>query len=316
MKASYITAYGGKEVVAYGDIADPVIKETGVIVRVKYASINPVDYKIKSGAIKLISPSSFPRILGTDFSGIIEKTGAKVTGFKPGDHVYGAASIFFGKPGSLAELLFVESKNVRLIPEWLSFEDAASLPVAALTALNGLRKGKTSTGKKVLINGATGGVGHFGLQIAKAKGAFVTATCSKNNAGFANSLGADEVTGYSNDELAALEGRYDVILDAYGKMDHSLICLLLKRGGTYASTLFRPYSVFSALLVSLVYNKKLTSSNLRTLPEDFDDLEKMLLEKKVKPNIDKIFTLREADSAFEYAEKGRPKGKVMVSIGL
>jgi NADPH:quinone reductase-like Zn-dependent oxidoreductase len=314
MKASYITAYGGKEVVACGDVPDPVITDTGVIVKVKYASINPVDYKIKSGAIKLISPSTFPRILGTDFSGIVEKTGALVTGIKPGDRVYGAAPIFFGKPGTLAELLLVESKNARLMPDWLSFEDAASLPVGALTALNGLRKGNTRTGKKVLVNGATGGVGHFGLQIAKAKGAHVTATCSKNNFDFARSLGADVVTGYSNEELSALDGGYDVILDAYGKMDHALICRLLKRGGIYASTLFMPYSVFSAFLIRFVYNKKLTSSNLRSLPEDFDDLEKLLHEKNVKPYIDKTFTLQDAAEAFEYAEKGRPKGKVMVSV--
>jgi NADPH:quinone reductase-like Zn-dependent oxidoreductase len=314
MKASYITGYGGKEVVSYGDLPDPVITENSIIVRVKSASINPVDYKIKSGTIKLISPSFFPRILGTDFSGTVEKTGSQAAGLKQGDRVYGAAPIIFGKPGTLAELVLVESKNVRLMPEWLSFEEASSLPVAALTALNGLRKGKTGPGKIVLVNGATGGVGHFGLQIAKAKGAFVTATCSKNNFDFARSLGADEVTGYSKEELAALKGKYDIILDAYGKMDHADICRLLKRGGLYASTLFMPYSVLSSFFVRLVWNKKLTSSNLRALSEDYDDLERLLLEKKVKPYIDKTFTLENAADAFEYAEKSRPRGKVLVTV--
>jgi NADPH:quinone reductase-like Zn-dependent oxidoreductase len=314
MKASYITRYGGKEAVGYGELPDPEVTETGLLVAVRYASINPVDYKIKSGAIKLISPSSFPRILGTDFSGIVSKVGAKVTGFKPGDRVYGAAPIFFGKPGTLAELLLVEPKNVRIMPDDLSFEDAASLPVAALTALNGLRKGGTSQGKRVLVNGATGGVGHFGLQIAKAKGAFITATCSKDNADLARSFGADEVSGYSKEQISALGGKYDIILDAYGKMDHAEVCRLLKRGGMYASTLFMPYSAFSAFWVRLVFNKKLTSSNLRALPEDFDDLERMIREKKVKPYIDKTFSLADAAEAFEYTEKGRPKGKVIVKV--
>jgi len=314
MKASCITAYGGKEVVRYGDVADPVLTGTGVIVRVKASSINPVDYKIKSGAIRMVSPSKFPRILGTDFSGTVEQVGSLVTVLKPGDRVYGAKFIFFGKPGSLAEKVLVEQKDIRPMPEWLSFSDAASLPVAALTALNGLRKGNVSPGKKVLINGATGGVGHFGIQIARAKGASVTATCSQANASFATSLGAERVTGYSKGELGALEEKYDIILDAYGKMDKEIICNLLKRGGVYASTLFMPYSALSAFLVRIVYGKRLTSSNMRGKPEDYDDLEKMLMEKKVVPHIEKTFTLENAAEAFEFAEKGRPKGKVIVTV--
>jgi NADPH:quinone reductase-like Zn-dependent oxidoreductase len=314
MKASYITGYGGKEVVGYGELPDPEVTETGLVVAVRYASINPIDYKIKSGAIKLLSPSKFPRILGTDFSGVVTKVGTKVTGFKPGDRVYGASSVFFGKPGTLAELLLVESKNARIMPDDLSFENAASLPVGALTALNGLRKGNTGKGKRVLINGATGGVGHFGLQIAKAKGAFVTATCSKNNADLARTFGADEVSGYSKEQISSLGGKYDVIFDAYGKMEYSEVCRLLKRGGIYASTLFMPWSAISALLVRIVYNKKLTSSNLRSLPEDYDDLERLINEKKVKPYIDKTFSLSDAAEAFEYTEKGKPKGKVLVKV--
>ena len=258
MKTSYITCYGGKEALSYGELPDPEVTENGLIVAVRFASINPVDYKIKSGAIRLVTPSKFPRILGTDFSGIVTKVGAGVTGFKPGDRVYGAAPVFSGKQGSLAELLLVESKYARIMPADLSFEDAASLPVAALTAMNGLRKGGTSQGKRVLVNGATGGVGHFGLQIAKAKGAFVTATCSRANADLARSFGADEVSGYSKEQISALGGKYDVILDAWGKMEVSEITRLLKRGGIYASPLFMPYSAFLTFFIKIFSNKKLT----------------------------------------------------------
>ncbi len=315
MKASYITKYGGREAVVYGELPDPEVTDKGLVVAVKFASINPVDYKIKSGAIKLVTPSKFPRILGTDFSGIVAKTGREVTVFKPGDRVYGAAPVFSGKQGSLSELLLVESKYARIMPADLSFEDAASLPVAALTAMNGLRKGCILQGNRVLVNGATGGVGHFALQIAKAKGAFVTATCSRNNADLARSFGADEVSGYSVEQISALGGKYDVILDAYGKMDWSEVLRLLKRGGVYASPLFMPYLSLPASIIKIFLNKKLTSSNLRALPEDFDGLEKMIRDKKVKPYIDRTFSITDAAEAFEYAEKGRPKGKILVRIG-
>ncbi|HVN58138.1 MAG TPA: NADP-dependent oxidoreductase [Bacteroidales bacterium] len=314
MKASFITAYGGKEVISYGDLKDPELSANGVLVRVKASSINPLDYKIKSGALKFISPAGFPRILGSDFSGIIEKTGAEVSRFRPGDKVYGAVPVMFGKPGALAELVLALQENLRLMPGNLSFEEAASLPVGALTALSGLRKGETGPGKKVLVNGATGGVGHFGVQIAKAMGAYVTATCSSANSEFARSLGADRVTGYSKEELLSLEDKYDLILDAYGKMDYPVVYKLLGRGGTYASTLFMPYKALRKLFSRIAHGKTLTSSNMRALPGDYDELEKLLAEKKVKPFIGKTFTLDQTAEAFEYAEKGHPRGKIIVTV--
>jgi NADPH:quinone reductase-like Zn-dependent oxidoreductase len=314
MKASFITAYGGKEVIAYGDRPDPVIDENGILISVRSASVNPIDYKIKSGAIRIVSPSKFPRILGNDFSGVVEKTGSLVTGFETGDRVYGAALIFRGKPGSMAELMSTDPKKVRKMPSWLSFTDAASLPVAALTALNGLRNAGTGKGTKLFVNGATGGVGHFAVQIAKAKGAHVTASCSTANADFARSLGADTVTGYSERELRSLDGEFDAILDAYGKMSFRVAAGLLRKGGIYASPLFMPYSVPAAWFFRILSGSTFTSSNMRDLPQDYAELEKMLEEKTVKPYIDRVFALKDAAEAFEYTEKGRPKGKVIVNV--
>jgi NADPH:quinone reductase-like Zn-dependent oxidoreductase len=183
-----------------------------------------------------------------------------------------------------------------------------------LTALNGLRKCGITAGKSVLINGSTGGVGHFAVQIAKAKGAFVTASCSSANAELALKLGADEITGYGKDELAKFSNRFDAIFDAYGKMDYADVCRLLKRKGIYASTLFMPTSYFSSILVKLVFGKKLTSSNMRAKQEDYEEIEKLFSEKKLKPVIENIFSLDRAAEAFEFAEKGKPRGKVIIKI--
>jgi NADPH:quinone reductase-like Zn-dependent oxidoreductase len=314
MKASYILSYGGKEAVKYGDLPDPVINENQVLVEVRSVSLNPVDYKIKSGAIRFITGSKFPKILGTDYAGVIRSTGSGITGFSPGDRIYGPAPIIFGKAGSLAELMAVESKYARKIPDGMSFEDASSIPVAGLTALNGLRKCGVKQGSTVLINGATGGVGHFAVQIAKAKGAFVTSTCRQSNSDLARKLGSDEVMGYSGEEIASIDRKFDSIFDAYGKMAFSNVCRLLKRNGVYASPLFFGFSYVSAFFVRLVLGKKLTSSNLRILPEDFDEIEKLYTEKKLKPVIERTFTLENAAEAFAFAESGKPRGKIIVKI--
>ncbi len=190
----------------------------------------------------------------------------------------------------------------------MSFNEAASLPIAALTALNGLRKCGVKAGSHVLINGGTGGVGHFAVQIARARGAIVTATCSEGNRELASKLGADEVMGYSPEELAATDKKFDAVVDAYGKMELRHVCHLLKRGGTYASTLFIPPPYLSMILVRLVFGKKLKSANMRRHPEDWKELERLFAEGKLKPLIENVFPLEKAAEAFELAEKGKPAG--------
>jgi NADPH:quinone reductase-like Zn-dependent oxidoreductase len=314
MKAFYLISYGGSEGAVYGELHDPVMGSDQLLIQVKAVSINPLDFKIKRGDLKIIVGSKFPKILGSDFAGIVKEVGREIKNFKAGDRVYGALPIFFGKPGALSELINIQSKYARLIPEGMSFDEAASLPVASLTALNGLRKCGITNGKHLLINGATGGVGHFAIQIAKAKGAVVTATCSSGNAELGKKLGADEITGYKKDDLTKIEKKFDAILDAYGKMKYEDVCRLLKRKGTYASTLFMPTSALSSIMVWLVFRKKLTSSNLRANPEDYEEIEKLFKEKKLKPLIENTFTLEKAAEAFELAEKGKPRGKIIIRI--
>lgn len=312
MKAYYSTAFGGPEVSHYGDFPDPHAGKGQLLVEIRAVSINPVDYKVKRGIAKFMSRSGFPRIFGSDFAGVVKSTGDGVTRFKPGERVYGATPVIWGKPGALAQLLVVDHKFARIIPREISFEEAASLPIAALTALNGLRRCRVSEGKDVLINGGTGGVGHFAIQIARAKGANVTATCNQSNAELAQKLGADETIGYSKEELAKSEKKFDAILDAYGKMDLEDICRLLKRGGIYATTQIKPFLFITSLAVQLLYAKKLTSSNMRSRPEDLEEMEKLFIDKKLYPVIEHRFSLSRSAEAFELAEHGKPRGKIII----
>ncbi len=314
MKAYYSNAYGGSEASVYGYLPDPSAGLGQVLVEVKAVSINPVDWKIKQGVARLVTGFRFPRVFGADFAGIIRDTGEGVNAFKKGQRVYGSKSIVFDRHGALAELRAVDQEHIRLIPGKMSFEEAASLPVAALTALNGLRICGVSAGTKVLINGGTGGVGHFATQIARARGAQVTATCSESNRELARSLGADEVMGYSREELAACTVEFDAIMDAYGKMSTLMVRKLLKRGGTYASTLFIPPPYLSIFIARLIHGRRLASANMRSRPEDWQELEDLYATGKLKPLIENVFPLERAAEAFDFAEKGRPRGKIIVSV--
>lgn len=314
MKAFYQISYKKAGSDKYGALPDPAPGNGQVLICVKAVSINPIDYKIKNGDLRLIMIPKFPKIVGSDFAGIVKEVGSDVISFKPGDRVYGAVPIFFGKQGSLAELLTADAKSTRLIPEGMSFEEAASLPVASLTALNGLRRCGIRNGSRIFINGATGGVGHFALQIARSKGAIITASCSEANSSLAREMGAEFTVSYNKPLAIPGEGRFECILDAYGKMSYTEITRLLRRGGTYASPLFMPPSQIPAFFMRIITGRKLTSSNMRSLPEDYEEIERLFNEKKLKPFIENIFTLDRAAEAFEKAEHGKPRGKVIITI--
>jgi NADPH:quinone reductase-like Zn-dependent oxidoreductase len=314
MKAFYSKSYGGAEASQYGDYPDPAPDSGQVLVEVKAVSLNPVDYKVKRGDLRLLSGSKFPRILGSDFAGIVKEAGSNATKFKPGDRVSGVTSVIFGKPGTLSQLLAIDQKSVWIIPDEMSFEEAASLPVAALTALNGLRKCGVSKGTRVLINGGTGGVGHFAIQIAKSKGAYVTVTCSEANAGLARKLGADETLGYTPEAMSGLKMKFDAIFDAFGHMQTRDVYRLLNRGKTYASTMLNPLVIIISPLIKIIRGRNLTSANLRAKPEDIEEILRLFLEKKLQPLIEHYYTLEESEEAFELAEKGKPRGKIIIRI--
>lgn len=314
MKASYLVSYGERGSLQYGDLPAPEIQKNCLLVQVKAVSVNPVDWKIKQGVLKLLLGSKFPMIIGSDFAGTVKQVSPEITGFKEGDRVYGAIPAFSKQPGALAEMANVKLKDVRAMPDWLSFEEAAALPIAALTATNGLRRCGVKAGTKLLVNGATGGVGHFAVQAAKAKGAHVTATCSAGNRELARKLGADEVFGYSGDDTIPAGTQFDAILDAWGMMANKDIHRLLKPDGIYASPLYMPWTVVRAAWVRLRYGRKMTSSNMRKKPGDYDELESMMEQKKLKPVIENVFPMQKSSDAFDKAEFGKPRGKVIIRI--
>ena len=314
MKASYLVSYGQPGSLEYGELPEPVLQKNCLLIQVKAVSVNPVDWKIRQGILKLIQGSKFPMIIGSDFAGIVKEVAPGITDFKTGDRVYGAISAFSRRPGALAEIASVRPDEARLMPEGLSFEEAASLPIAALTALNGLRRCEVQKGTSVLVNGATGGVGHFGVQAAKAMGAYVTATCSEGNRVLARELGADEVFGYSGDNTIEEGTRFDAILDAWGMMSNRDIHRLLKPDGIYASTLFMPWTVFRAFWVRIRFGRKMTSSNMRKRTGDYDELEALIEHKKLKPVIESQFPVENSSEAFDKAEFGKPRGKVIIKV--
>ena len=314
MKAYYSKAYGNSEASAFGELPDPVAGPGQVLVEIKAVSINPVDWKIRRGDARVVTGFRFPRIFGADFAGIVRETGPGVTAFTKGQRVYGSKSILLDRGGALAELRAVEENRVRIIPEGMSFSEAASLPVAALTALNGLRKCEVGKDTEVLINGGTGGVGHFAVQIARARGARVTATCSRANANLALNLGADVTIDHSTGELWSSGRKFDAIFDAHGHMKAWKIHRLLKPGGAYASTLFIPPPYLAIAVTRLLHGKKLMSANMRSLDGDWRELERLYAEGNLRPLTENVFPLERASEAFDLAMRGGFRGKIIVTV--
>ena len=316
MKAYLLERYGGPNTMRLGELAEPAARRGDVIVSVRAASVNPVDWKIRSGQLRLLSGRQFPRALGTDFAGIVHALGDDVTGWSSGEEVYGLTLTALGRPGSHAEWLAVPASALRRKPVTLSFEQATSLPVAGLTALNGLRLCGDIRGKAVLVNGATGGVGHFALQIAKAHGARVTAVCRAVHAGKAAELGADEVIDRQTRDFTREGTRYDVIYDAYGLLGFSAARSALTSNGIYVTPLGLPRVVGRSLLQNLFGRRRLRIGNVRSLPEDYAELERLVLSGAVRPLIEHVFALEQAAEAYRLSEAGGTVGKIVVRMGV
>ena len=216
MKAFYAERYGGPEVMRYGELPDPRPGRGEALIAVEAASVNPVDYKIRGGMFRLLTGRSFPKVLGFDFAGVVRELGPGATGWRTGDAVYGFSILHLRQPGAHAELVPVAARRLRRRPAAISPEEAAALPVAGLTALHGLRQCGDLGGRRVLVNGATGGVGHFALQIAQARGAaVVTAVCRGRNAELAAGLGAHEILDHEREDFTRSGRQWDVIFDAH-----------------------------------------------------------------------------------------------------
>ena len=324
MKAVVFHDYGSPDVLKCEDIEKPAPGDSEVLLKVRAASVNPVDWHGMRGkpyVMRMMGGLGKPKStrLGCDVAGKIESVGQSVTQFKPGDEVFGGGLGL----GAFAEYVCApESSAFVTKPDNLTFEQAAAVPVAAFTALQGLReKGQIQPGQSVLINGAAGGVGTFAVQIAKAFGANVTGITSTRNLDLVRSLGADRAIDYTKEDFTKGAQRYDVILDAVGNHSLSAYKRVLNRKGVCAIVAgpdglwLGPLSRFiQALALSPFVNQKFLPFIARPNKEDLTIISKLMETRKVTPVIDRCYRLSEVPQALRYLEEGHARGKVVISF--
>jgi NADPH:quinone reductase-like Zn-dependent oxidoreductase len=325
VQAVEYTQYGSPDVIRIRQVEKPTPRDDEVLIEVLAASVNAYDWHFLTADVFLIRLMSGglrkPKktTLGADIAGRVIAIGKNVTRFHPDDAVFGTAR---GGSGGFAEFACASEKALELKPTNISFEQAAAVPIAGLTALQGLRdKGCIKPGASVLIHGASGGVGTFAIQIAKAFGAHVTAVCSSANVETARSLGADHVIDYSREDFAASSERYDLILVANGNRSladykRSLkangVCVLA--GGTVGSIGQLVGTMLSAWWISKTGSKKIHSLLARIKQADLAAMKELLESGKVKPVIDRRYPLRDAADALRYLGQGHARGKVVITM--
>lgn len=261
MKKVTYDQYGDIDVLTLADVPVPTPDKHTLLVRVKAASINPLDWKIWHGDMKIMTGFSFPRSVGIDFAGIVEEVGSAVQNFKKGDEVLGMADIFKG--GALAEYVVVKEEAVAHKPATISFEQAAALPVVGSSAIQIFEKlAPLKAGMDVLINGATGGIGTIAIQLAKQQGAHVTAVVSPNGIDLAKELGSDAVINYEQENVLDQEKQYDIILDFANKFPFDKAEKIMKPESVYVSTLPSPTALVSSFVHDLFSKKKREILNL------------------------------------------------------
>lgn len=320
MKAIVYTQYGSPDVLQLKEVEKPTPKDNEVLVKVHAASVNALDYRrfetqsIFGRFMDQVLLKTINKVLGVDIAGQVEAVGATVTQFKPGDEVFGVA------PGAFAEYVCNGASKFALKPANVSFEAAAAVPVAALTALQGLRdKGQIQPGQKVLIAGASGGVGTFAVQIAKSFGVEVTAVCSTRNLDMARSIGADHVIDYTQQDFTKNEQRYDLIFAVNGY--HPLLAyrralrptgICVVAGGSLPQVL---QAMLLGPLISRIGSKKIGFQGIATTPQKDLLVIKALLEAgKIVPVIDKRYPLRETAEAIRYLVEEHAQGKVVITV--
>jgi NADPH:quinone reductase-like Zn-dependent oxidoreductase len=324
MKGWVHRCYGGPEVMRYEDLAKPVAADDEVIVKVHAASVNPLDwhslrgkpYVMRMMGAGLGAPTD-PQ-LGVDYAGVVESVGKNVTKFKPGDEVFG------GRDGAFSEYVNVrESRNVILKPANISFEQAAAIPIAAITALQALRDaGSLKAGEKVLVNGASGGVGTFAVQLAKSLGAEVTGVCSGRNVELVRSLGADHVIDYTQEDFTDGKTQYDLIVDnvtTHPLSDYRRVLTPEGRFVIIGSNNDGDYlGPLADVLKSNAYDPFVSQSfgfMMSTMePEDLTTLRDLMAEGKIRSVIDRTYKMSQVPEAIAYLETGRARGKVIITI--
>ena len=324
MKAIVHCEYGSPDVLKLEDVEKPVPNDDQLLVRVRAVSVNPLDLTIRGPwLIRPILGMRKPKDtrLGVDYAGVVEAVGKNVTQFKPGDEVFG------GKNGALAQYVCVlADRSVVLKPANMTLEQAASVPVAAITALQGLRdKGKIQAGQKILVNGASGGVGTFAVQIAKSFGTEVTGVCSTRNVDLVRSIGADHVIDYTKEDFTKTDQHYDLIYDLIGNhsfserrhiLNQNGICVMAGIGGAGWHDGFagRLAGELNAYVRSRFVSQKFIAYIAQFNKQDMTFLADLMQSGKITPVIDRTYKLNQTADALRYLEQGHARGKVVINL--
>jgi NADPH:quinone reductase-like Zn-dependent oxidoreductase len=322
MRAIVQDRFGPPDVLELRQVEQPQAGQAEVLVRVRAASVNPADWYAMAGIPWVARPQMGlrrPRTsrVGLDLAGVVAAVGAGVTRLRPGDEVFGAGT------GTLAEYAVASEDTLVAKPANLSFEQAAAVPVAGLTALQGLRdKGRLQPGQQVLVNGASGGVGTFAVQVAKALGAEVTGVCSTRNVALVGSLGADRVIDYSREDFTRTDRRYDLLLDVAGSRPWSACRrvltprgILVLVGAPKGSRLLGPVDhLLKVRLASLRASQKVVFFISKALQRDLEALAELLAAGKVTPVVERTYALRDAAHAFRYLGGGHAQGKLVITV--
>ncbi|MFD2208529.1 NADP-dependent oxidoreductase [Virgibacillus halophilus] len=331
MRAMVIDRYG-KVPMRLAEVATPEIGEYEVLAEIHAASINPVDFKIRDGKVKLLIKYKMPLILGNDFSGVVAKVGAKVTRFKVGDDIYGRPRK--SRIGTFAEYIAIHENDIALKPKNLSFPEAASIPLVGLTSYQALKDIlQLQKGQKILIQAGAGGVGTFAIQLAKLMGATVATTASEAGTNLVKSLGADEIINYKTEKFEEILKNYDAAFDTLGGRALEKSFKVIKSGGKIVSVSGLPNARFgkeygSGFLKTLLFsaashkvtalerkhNVQYTFLFMKPSGEQLRIIANFVETGKIKPIIDSVFPFEDAQKAMEYSESGKAKGKLILKI--
>jgi len=332
MKAFILDKYGKNGALRLGDVAEPAVQDDDLLVEVHAAALNPLDSKIRDGAFKPILPYRPPFILGHDMAGTVRRVGPKVRRFKPGDEVY--ARPRDGRIGTFAEYISVNEADVALKPSNLTMEQAASIPLVALTAWQALvERAKLKKGQKVLIHAGSGGVGTLAIQLAKHLGATVATTTSSANVDLVKSLGADVVIDYKKQEFEKLLSGYDVVLNSLGPDTLEKSLEVLKPGGQLISISGPPDAAFAkekglswllrqvVRLLSFGIRRKARRRGvrysflfMRASGAQLAEITALIEAGTIRPVIDRVFRFDQTPEALAFSETGRAKGKIVISM--
>lgn len=320
MRAIVARRHGGPKVLGLEEVERPVARGRKLLVRVRAAGVNPIDWRLRRGVARPVTALKRRRIPGRDVAGEVVATGDGVEGFGIGDRVY---AMLAGVFGGYAEYAVVDERAAAAMPENLSFEESAAVPLAALTAVQALREAlldlphecdATLGRRRVLINGASGGVGSFAVQLARIFGAEVTAVCGASGARLVEELGAQRVIDYRDEDFARSRDRYDVVFDVAGNRSFRACRRALRRGGIYVTTEPVPRNFLWQILTFPGDNRKARVVVVRSSGRDLLLLKSLFETGRMRVVLDSVYPLEEAAAAHAHAETGHPQGKIVLGV--